>query len=259
MDRGTFYTLKFAAAVCLVCSVLVSGAAVVLGPRQQRNAQVDMKKKVLGVAGLLEAGRSMSADEIEALYDERIRARVIELESGAFADQIEAASFDPARAAKEANTSRPAPANTSGIQRLPHHTLVYFVEEGGQTGAVILPVQGKGLWSTLRGFLALEPDGATVRGIAFYSHGETPGLGGEIDNPRWQARWPGRKAVDSSGKPVLKVAKGAAGEPGRDPHQVDGISGATLTGNGVSHMLAFWLGPDAYGPFLERVRQGGLK
>ncbi len=134
---------------------------------------------------------------------------------------------------------------------------VYQVLDGEELDMIVLPVEGKGLWSTLYGFLALDSDMTTVRGIAFYQHGETPGLGGEIENPRWTGLWVGRKAFDSSWSPALKVIKGKAGSPEEAPHEVDGISGATLTGNGVSSLVEHWLGPDGYGPYLEKLRWGG--
>lgn len=134
---------------------------------------------------------------------------------------------------------------------------VYEVRQAGELDMVVLPVEGKGLWSTLYGFLALDSDTTTVEGIAFYQHGETPGLGGEIENPAWTALWKGRKAYDSSWEPVIEVIKGKAGPPGEDPHRVDGISGATLTGNGVTDLMRRWLSPDGYGDYLAGIRRGG--
>ena len=106
------------------------------------------------------------------------------------------------------------------------------------------------------GFLALDPDLATIRGLTFYQHGETPGLGGEVDNPRWKALWPGRIAFDETGEPVIAVARGRVGTPQQDPHRVDGLAGATLTSRGVTAMLRFWLGEHGYGPYLERLKRG---
>jgi Na+-transporting NADH:ubiquinone oxidoreductase subunit C len=119
---------------------------------------------------------------------------------------------------------------------------------------LILPIEGMGLWSTLRGYIALDHDANTIRGITYYEQGETAGLGGEVDNPRWKALWPGRKAFDSRWRPVIGVKKGAAGPPETDPHQVDGLAGATLTSNGVTNMLRFWLGENGFGPFLAQYR-----
>jgi Na+-transporting NADH:ubiquinone oxidoreductase subunit C len=109
-------------------------------------------------------------------------------------------------------------------------------------------VYGKGLWSTLYGFLSVEADKATVRGITFYKHAETPGLGGEVDNANWKQLWHGKQAFDSDGAVALGVIKGKA--PAEDPHAVDGLSGATITSNGVDDMVKYWLGPEGFGKFL---------
>jgi Na+-transporting NADH:ubiquinone oxidoreductase subunit C len=134
---------------------------------------------------------------------------------------------------------------------------VYQVTEGGRLDMIVLPVEGKGLWSTLYGFLALGADTNTVRGIAFYQHGETPGLGGEIENPAWTFLWKGRKVYDSRWEPAIEVIKGKAGSPKDAPLQVDGISGATLTGKGVTCLVRRWVGPEGYGPYLAGIREGG--
>lgn len=118
--------------------------------------------------------------------------------------------------------------------------------------AIVLEVEGQGLWSTMYGYLALESDTTTIRGLSFYQHGETPGLGGEIDNPRWLARWVGRRVFDDGGAIRIAVVKGAAPPATKAPFEVDGISGATITSRGVTDMLQFWLGPSGYGPYLEK-------
>ena len=120
----------------------------------------------------------------------------------------------------------------------------------------VIPIEGYGLWSTLYGFLAIGRDGNTIRGLTFYQHGETPGLGGEVDNPKWKALWPGRSAYDDAGNPAIRVVKGNAGNAQETPHQVDGLSGATITSNGVSTMLEFWLGEQGFRKYLQRFQEG---
>ena len=107
---------------------------------------------------------------------------------------------------------------------------------------LIMPIEGKGLWSTLYGFLSLDADMNTVRGITFYKHGETPGLGGEVDNPNWKALWNERQAFDADGSVEISVIKGRAGPASEDPHRVDGLSGATLTSKGVSESRSVLVG-----------------
>jgi Na+-transporting NADH:ubiquinone oxidoreductase subunit C len=151
-----------------------------------------------------------------------------------------------------------APPNSSSIKRISKSAVVYEVrDDRDNIEMVVIPIKGYGLWSTLYGFLALDRDGTTVRGLTYYQHGETPGLGGEVDNPRWKALWPGRKAYNDSWEPELTVIKGQAGPPSSDPYRVDGLSGATITSRGVSNMLQFWLSEDGFGPYLKNFRENG--
>jgi Na+-transporting NADH:ubiquinone oxidoreductase subunit C len=244
----------FAAAVCGVCSIFVATAAVSLKDRQELNARLDVQKKVLVLVGLMESGERLSAEEIQQRYAENIEARVVNLASGRYVDDVDAATYDQRAAAADPDQSREAPPNPAKVRRVPENALVYQVKEAGEIRSLILPLNGKGLWSTLYGYLALEADGRTVEGITFYEHKETPGLGGEVDNPRWKALWKGRKAFDDQWQVALKVKKGAAGTAEVDPYQVDGLSGATITSRGVSGAVAFWLGRDGYGSYLEQYR-----
>ena len=111
-----------------------------------------------------------------------------------------------------------------------------------------MPVRGKGLWSTLKGFVSVSADDFTTRGITFYSHGETPGLGGEVDNPAWKAQWStAKKTLDADGQVILSVTKsGAAG-----PNDIDGLAGATITTQGVDKLIKYWLGNDGFGTYLK--------
>jgi Na+-transporting NADH:ubiquinone oxidoreductase subunit C len=254
--EGTGYTIFFAAAVCVVCAVLVSGTAVLLRPRQEANRLLDERGNVLVAAGLAEPGESLGREEIQRRFADRIRPLLVDLETGAALPDLDPGGFDLREARRDPLLSRAAPENPAKVQRLPLKGLVYQVLEDDRVVRIVLPVEGKGLWSTLYGFLALDADGVTVRGLTFYEHKETPGLGGEIDNPRWQARWQGRRVLDENGRPAITVVKGQAGPPASDPYQVDGLSGATMTSNGVTNLVRFWVGEDGYGPFLARVRDG---
>lgn len=256
MAHSTPYTVFFAAAVSVVCGVLVAGSAVALKPRQEENKILDQRKQVIAVAGLACAADAKTPDAINQCYEDNIRPTIIDLKSGAIVDDIDAATFDMQRAMKDPGTSEAAPPNEAKVLRLPKHAKIYRVLEGSEVKGLILPVQGYGLWSVLFGFLAVDADTNTVKGITFYSHGETPGLGGEVDNPLWKALWPGRKIYGPDGQVALRVIKGQAGPAAADPHSVDGLSGATITSNGVSKLVNFWLGEHGYKPFLTRF-QGG--
>jgi len=254
MQFSSRYIVLFAAAVCGVCSIFVASSAVLLKERQELNKALDVQKKVLGVAGLMDTGERLAREEVQRRYQKHVRPVLVELMTGNAIEGVDPASFDQRTAASDPETSRAAPSNLAKVLRIPNNAVVYQVFDDDQLRSIILPVEGKGLWSTLYGFLALEPDARTIEGITFYEHGETPGLGGEVDNPRWKARWRGRKAFDDDWNAAITVKKGAAGTPKEDPYRVDGLSGATITSRGVSHLLAFWLGDDGFGPYLGRYR-----
>ncbi len=257
MRRSTLYIIGFATAVCLVCSVIVSSAAVALKDRQEANKVLDRQKKVLGVAGLIEEGSPPPAAEIQQLFEQRIKAQVVTLKTGDYAADVDAAGFDQRKMRNDPATSIAAPSNDAKVLRVPNQGLVYQLMDGDKVALLILPVEGKGLWSTLYGFLALEPDGNTVKGITFYEHAETPGLGGEVDNPRWKALWPGRKITDAKGELAIEVVKGQAGPVDAAPNKVDGLSGATITSRGVTYLLRFWLGENGWGPYLAKFKTKG--
>ncbi len=244
--------LIVAVALCLVCSVVVSSAAVLLKPLQLENAALDRKRNIVEVAGLLG-----SDGDVEAAF-ERVEPRVVNLETGEFTQDIDPEKYDQRKAAKDPERSRALSKNEdiAGIGRRARYSTVYFVREGDAIRQVILPVHGYGLWSTLYGFLALEGDFRTIAGLKFYDHAETPGLGGEVDNPSWRGKWDGKVAFDESGKPIIEVIKGVVDQtrPGAE-HRVDGLAGATLTTRGVDNLLKFWLGKNGFGPFLERMRK----
>lgn len=257
MQREVVYTFVFAALVCAVCGVLVSSAAVALKPLQDANVEMERQRNVLLAAGLLESGEKVGKEELDARF-ENIRAVMIDLATGEEVPDGDPASYFRAKVLADPALSRSVPANRAGVPRTALQIPIYEVlSESGELEMVVLPVEGKGLWSTLIGYLALSADTRTVRGLTFYSHKETPGLGGEVDNPRWKALWPGRLAFDADWNPALEVIKGTAGSPQEDPHRVDGLSGATITSRGVTNLLRFWLGENGFDPYLRNLREGG--
>jgi Na+-transporting NADH:ubiquinone oxidoreductase subunit C len=243
----------FAAAVCVVCSIFVAGSAVLLKDQQEANKLLDRQTKVLIVAGLIGEEESLSAQEIDERFKQSIKPMLIDLATGEPTDG-DAVTFDQRKAAADPATSRVAPPNDAKVARLPKQAVVFKVQEKGELKSLVLPIEGKGLWSTLYGFLALKADSKTIEGITFYEHGETPGLGGEVDNPRWKSLWKNRLAVDDRWKPKISVVKGSAGTPKDDPFHVDGLSGATITSRGVTALVQFWLGENGFGPFLNKYR-----
>ncbi len=253
MPRSAWYTLGFAAVICLVCSVLVTSAAVTLEPRQDVNRALDKQKNVLEAAGLKEAGEKLSAEEVEERFAS-FEAVVVDLTTGEEDPVAVAADIDQRKMSKNPATSFEVERNRALVKRVPKQAVVFKLrDEQGELEMVILPVEGAGLWGTLYGFIALGPDLNTVKGITFYEHKETPGLGGEVDNPLWKARWPDRKIFDEAGNLKLTVIKGPAPSAEEAPFEVDGLSGATITSRGVTALVHFWLGEDGFGKYLESI------
>ena len=237
-----------AVALCLICSILVSAAAIGLRPQQEANKQLEKQRNILQVAGLLEEGA-----DVDQVFEERIEPRVIDLETGAFTDAVDALTYDARAAARdpELSTLLAPDEDIASIKRRASYATVYLVKslDDGQYETVIIPVHGYGLWSTLYGFLALKPDGDEIVGLQFYEHAETPGLGGEIDNPNWRAQWRGKELFGDDGDVEIEIVKsGASGE-----HEVDGLAGATLTSNGVHNLVRYWAGENGFGPFLKKL------
>lgn len=257
MSFSNKYIIGFTLVVCLVCSLAVSSLAVALKPKQEANRLLDQQENILRVAGLHQGPKHPTPEEAAALFAtvttwqvDRATGAMTKLEEFAPAKQMIDAAKDPAASTPTTSDS----ARAAQIRSTPNQLLVYEVTAPGKE-AWVLPIWGNGLWSTMYGFLSVAKDFSEIRGITFYQHGETPGLGGEIDNPTWKAQWPGKKLRDADGKIVIKVVKNGAV---RDPsHEVDGISGSTLTSRGVSDTVRTWLGAEGYGAWMEaRLKEG---
>lgn len=239
-------TVGIVVAVCLVCSIVVSGAAVGLRSLQQTNAALDKKTNILTAAGLYETG--MSNKQIESVYAERVEQRFVNLDSGEFTEAPKP-DYDMYKAAKQTEYSTKVSNSNVGFQRRPDVASVYMVrDEAGDVSRVILPVHGSGLWDLMYGFLAVDNDGQTVRELIYYQQKETPGLGGEVQNPAWQDKWNGKKLYED-GEVAIRVKKNA--NPS-NPHSVDALSGATLTSNGVENTIRYWTGEQGFGEFLKK-------
>ena len=238
-------TVGIVVAVCLVCSIVVSGAAVGLRSLQQTNAALDKKSNILNAAGLYEMGMSNSA--IESTYSERVEQRYVNLEEGTFVE-APAPDYDMYKAAKQTEYSTKVTNSNVGFQRRPNVASVYLVrDDAGDVSRIILPVHGSGLWDLMYGFLAVDADGQTVRELIYYQQKETPGLGGEVQNPAWQDKWDGKELYEN-GEVAIRVVKNA--NPS-NPHTIDALSGATLTSNGVENTIRYWVGEQGFGQFLK--------
>jgi Na+-transporting NADH:ubiquinone oxidoreductase subunit C len=256
-------TITVAFLLCIVCSIVVAGSVVLLKPIQEKNKALNLKANILAAAGLLVEGAS--ASQIEEAFS-AIKPQLVDLDTGEYVEpsavgKQTALEYDQRKAAKDPQLSKviSKDLDKASIKRRVNVAKVYLVEEAGKTKTIILPVSGYGLWSTLHGFLALEGDANTVVGLGFYEHAETPGLGGEVDNPRWKAIWPGKKVYDlaAGGEPKLGLIKGAVDKSRADvDYVVDGLSGATLTSNGVTNLIQYWTGDQGFKKYLNRLREG---
>lgn len=248
-------TFVVAVTLCVVCAVMVSGAAVGLRELQNANKSLDRQRNVLLAAGLID--RTANDAKVREVYEARVSPVVVDLTSGSTIADADPASIDGLRDAKSSDESvrTTLTEDPARLKARENRTVVYrILKEGSkeETELYVFPIRGYGLWSTLFGFLALEADLKTVKGITYYQHGETPGLGGEVDNPNWKNGWVGKRLYDDSGAVALAVVKGGA-TPGVDT-EIDGLSGATITAKGVENMIRFWFGPMGFRSYIEGLQ-----
>jgi Na+-transporting NADH:ubiquinone oxidoreductase subunit C len=226
--------VRFAVIVCLICSVLVSTAALGLRERQQANLLLDIRKNILKSVDLYQAG--MPDDQVNRTFDERMVGLVLD---------------------REGRVQEGRQPQDVDLDKEPGVLLLYQCrDESGNVIAYTFPIQGQGLWSTVYGYFALEGNLDAVRGITFYKHGETPGLGGEIETDWFQEQFVGKRVRGPDGDIApVRVAKGHAADRHADEieHWVDGISGATITSTAVSKMIED--APEAYEPYFGTLHQ----
>jgi len=216
------YVMGFAIGVCVVISAALALTADQLKPTQDAAAEFDRRKNVMIAAGLVQADDPRQRPELEKLYEERIDEVVVDTAEG----QVAAGK-----------TLADVAAMKDPADKLRYRVIAISKGADGKPESYVLPISGKGLWSTLYGYLALEGDLVHVRGITFYKHGETPGLGGEVENPMWTGQWKGKSILDEQKKLVsITVKKGKVDNsiPAEKAHKVDGLSGSTITSNGVT-------------------------
>ncbi len=231
--RSNTYTLVFTSIVTIVLGFFLALAADGLRDLQDLNVENDMRKNILLSLGFKPGAETpWTSDDIQKLFEENIEALVLDA-SGQRTEK------DPKEIDSEKN-----------VEFLP----IYLKKIGDDVGGYAIPIAGKGLWSTLFGYFAIEPDGRTVKGITFYKHGETPGLGGEVDKPWFQQNFIGKRFVDENDQLLgIHVIKGKVQSDDQEAyHKVDGISGATMTGKGLEYFLKDDL--VKYEPFFKQVR-----
>ncbi len=240
MQQADRQLIRFALTICLSCSIILSAVAAGLRDRQERESELDRKRNVLLAFGQEirdpDTGRRLSGEVVESIFTSNIREIFFDVDTGEKvpADQVSQQALQDRR-------QRP----------------LFFWEEDGRPVRFAFPTSGPGLWAPIYGFLALESDLNTIAGITFYRHGETPGLGGEIEREWFQSQFVGQRMM-ADGEPVQfqVIQGGVSGRyPDGNPHAVDGISGATMTGRAVAEFISEDF--KTYNSFFERIREAG--
>ena len=244
-------TMIITVLICFVASLFVTFSAIKLRPIQKTNTLNDKRKNILQVAGIYEEGKT-----IDEMF-KNVEARVVDIRTGEYTTSVNS-DYNEITGAKDPETSRALTKqeDTAAIRRQSFYKVIYLVKDSsGEFNKIILPIHGYGLWSTLYGFVAIGTDANTIYALKFYSHAETPGLGGEVDNPNWRAQWQGKNLFDDNGKVAIEVVKtGASGK-----YQIDALSGATITSTGVNNLVRFWVGKNGFGKFLKTTKEQGIQ
>ena len=244
---GIVKTVIVATSLCFVCSMVVSFAAVNLKSIQEVNKAIDKQKNILQVAGVYHEGI-----DVNKTFSS-FQPLVVDLNSGKFTDKFDPSIFDDKKAAQDPLLSVSLENDPASIGRRTNYATIYLLKkDDGSLDKVILPIHGYGLWSTLYGFIALEDNLNDIFGLQFYQHAETPGLGAEVDNPKWKAQWKGKKLNNENGELMIQVAKTQKYKE----HHIDALAGATLTSNGVDNLVKFWMGKDGFQKFLNNLKNG---
>lgn len=209
------YIIFFTIIMCVIISFILSTVSISLKDKQEINREIDKHKNILIAAGI-----SINNDNIQDIYEKRVELIMLNKNGNIIADdeliKINKNSYLPLYKIKDLNDSNKA-------------------------NAYVYPVTGKGLWSTLHGYLAVNANGIQIIGLTFYKHGETPGLGAEIEKPAFRNKFIGKKLYNKDKFVGITVAKGKARDHTnysfQSEHIVDGISGATITAKGVEKMI----------------------
>ena len=228
-------TLAVAAAIALVCSGLVATAVTLLRPVQLAQAQVDRNRAIVAAAGFANAAGATNNAIVSDFLE--LDAEVIDTGTGASVADVDAHTFDHWQAGDDATAK--------DGRRVP----IYIARDDGRIGRLILPIDGPGMWSTIRAYIALKPDLVTIADLTILSHGETPGIGDRIEDPQWLAGWRGKRLYDERGELRIDVTRNASG-----PYQVDLISGASVTSEALGDAVRDWFGDDGYRPLLKTLR-----
>jgi len=253
MNDSIKRTLLVTLSVCLICSLFVSITAVSLRSTQETNKLNDQRIKILEAAKIYDPTTS-----IEDQFD-NLEIKFLDFETGFISSEFQSFDidkYDQIKALRFAELSSPVPQSEDiAIIKNRENVGKIFIlrDDDDNIDKLILPIRGYGLWGTLFGYIALDGDFNTVSGITYYEHKETPGLGAEVDNVDWKKSWIGKKIYQDN-QVALTVIKGkVANDDPSKLYKVDGLSGATITGRGVSNMINYWFGNSGYAKLFEEL------
>ncbi|RVT82185.1 FMN-binding protein [Rhodobacteraceae bacterium CCMM004] len=246
-------TMGVAGLTALAAALTVSAAAVWLEPYQRAHIEAERAAQMAAMLDTLPDLRAV----MEAAGVTALDTRTVDLAADGFAPELDPGALDIAAAVDLPDLSEPLPpdADVAGLGRVPLHAPVHLLARDGRVALVVLPMVGTGYQSRIEALLALEADLNTVAALVITAQADTPGLGARITEPEWQGLWPGKEIAGPEGEIRISVVRGEAD----GPYEVDGISGATRTSQGVGAMVRFWMGEWGYGPFLERLEREGIE
>ena len=253
LDRPNDDRIKvFGVAIMLafVCSLTISVVTISLRPIQQANLAAEREARMASMIDTLPGMHNL----LQESGVDGLETGLVDMATGSVASggNVDAYDYDVAAIDPEASVEIPADIDVAGLKRRPKLMPVYFLKRDDELFLLVLPVRGRGYQSVIKAMLALESDLKTIAALVILEQEETPGLGARIEDADWQALWPGKQITDENGQLMISVVKSDAS----GPYEVDGISGATLTSNGVANMLRYWLGDHGFGALLQRIKSG---
>ncbi|MCF6337066.1 MAG: Na(+)-translocating NADH-quinone reductase subunit C [Gammaproteobacteria bacterium] len=244
--------------VALVCSIMVSVAAVSLRPYQLAHQIFNRAEHIVKLADLMPANTdTLSKKDLMDIFLQ-LDARVIDIDTGRFEKNLNPLTFDQRKAAASLGhyVTIPAEYDVAHLGRRSQFATIYLVWDGEQIKRIIFPIHGQGMWSTIYGYIALQADLNTIAAVTFYEQGETPGLGTQIQLPGWQSKWQGRQLWDGTGELRFRIAtERVVPESMAARYEVDGLSGATVTASGVTNLMHYWFGEHGFQPFLRYLSE----
>ncbi len=253
MNESITKTIGVAFCVCLICSLVVSFSAVSLRDLQNENKLNDKRIKILQAADIYNPDEDIKDQFL------KLETKFVNFDTGKLMDSYldySLEEYDPILATRDTNLSSKVPTSEdiAVIKNRENIGKIFILRNDDYSiNKLILPIRGYGLWGTLYGYISIENDFNTIAGIEFYDHKETPGLGAEVDNPKWKNLWPG-KQIYQNGEVSLNVIKGKVDNNDKEAqYEIDGLSGATITSRGVTNMIAYWFGESGYSKLFKEL------